>query len=376
MLHERTELPHLTHGSWRALYWKYRRKEELTLRPRVVAVYDYRARTDRELDVKRGEVLCLLAEDSATCWWLVQRTEQAAADLASQPAAKRADNEEADKEPKTENEEDEREEDQGQDGEGTAKKESEDDRCDVQPERREEREEGQAVEPAERTEDTEGDEEPIQASSVGEEELITNAATNEQGSLADERHDDADANELKGHKSATTVGWVPSGYLEHCPRRINPARALRSAAASAADDDAQNSRQPERNKKLPFMVRANFDYVGANAQELSFKKYDLMAVDLHPKEKYPVPFDSDGDDEDEDDGQAPSADGTDGKIGAKAGWWKASLTRRSTTGGTTTVSGWIPVNLVTEEVHWLALTLTRAAPSIVLISCGWVVFAR
>jgi hypothetical protein len=104
------------------------------------------------------------------------------------------------------------------------------------------------------------------------------------------------------------------------------------------------------------MVRAIYDFIAANTQELSFKKYDLMAIDLHPKDRYPVPFDEDDRISDHDEsGEAEGGEGNtmDASQRSNRGrWWKASLTRRSTTGGTTTLTGWIPVNLVTDEA-WL-----------------------
>lgn len=353
MLHERAELPHLTHGSWRELYWKYRRKEALTLHPRVVAVYDYRARTENEIDVKRGEVLRLLAKDHETCWWLVQRTSDKAEP--PQPPAAQQEREEREEEGK----EKEKEKELKEEEEGVAKTK--------ETTEGEEEEEGQgqletaAGEPGLDEEQDDNSEAQPSADDERVADVTTDEQQQEQQVEEEKRGDDGGGGgavvEPEGRKPAATIGWVPSGYLDYCPRKPSAARARRSEAAAA---DAQDARQlQERNKKVPFMVRAKFDYVGANAQELSFKKYDLMAIELHPREKYPIPFDaSEDDDGDDGDGNgeqaamaaAERADATRGQ------WWKASLTRRSTTGGTTTVSGWIPVNLVTEEVtHVIAL---------------------
>ncbi len=342
MLHERAELPHLTDGSWRELYWKYRRKEALTLHPRVVAVYDYRARTENEIDVKRGEVLRLLAKDHETCWWLVQRTSDKAEP--PQPPAAQQEREEREEEGK------EKEKELKEEEEGVAKTK--------ETTEGEEEEEGQGQGQLETAagelglDEEQDDNSGAQASA--DDERVADVTTDEQ--QQEEQHgeekggDDGRGGgavaELEGRKPAATIGWVPSGYLDYCPRKANAARALRSEAA-----DAHDARQlQERNKKVPFMVRAKFDYVGANAQELSFKKYDLMAIELHPREKYPIPFDA-SEDDDGDDGEQAAIAAAERADATRGQWWKASLTRRSTTGGTTTVSGWIPVNLVTEEAQ-------------------------
>lgn len=317
MLHERAQLPHLTHGSWRELYFKYRNKENLARNPRVLALYDYHPRTDRELAVHAGEVLILLGKDPAqnSCWWLVQRI-PAPSSLRSSTDGSFASGEAKRVEPSS------RSDDHSSASSTVSDETSEDEHRPI-------------------------DEKVLQTNSSQVDESDGNSLLDEEN--VDSCMHSTVPNETipKSEVMPKVTGWVPSGYLElyHPPRKgVN--RAIRSLASSGQGRAETEMEIRERNKKAPFMVRANYDYIAANEQELSFKKYDLMAVDLHAKGTYPS-FDLAS--------QEIIVTDTSNKAVLrrvkKGRWWKASLTRRSTTGGTTTLSGWIPADLVTEDVR-------------------------
>lgn len=292
MLHEREQLPQLTHSSWRELYWKYRRKEALTHHPLVVAIYDYRARSQREIDLRRGEILHLIAKDDESCWWFVQRKERTADGLERQQEPASNSNEQSGQEELKKPPEDLKQEDTGESqidvGRGNMEAEN------------------ISLDTAESTNELNGE-----SLSSGQTEVDGLSKEDQQ------RHQVVGSSDVRT-KEERKKGWVPSGYLDHCTRKV-----LFNAHNTA--------------NALPSMVRAKLDFVAANAKELSFKKYDLMSIDRQPKEQYPVV---------ESDKQDPC-----GTLHvSKAQWLKASLTRRNTSGGTVTLSGWIPANLVTEEV--------------------------
>ncbi len=147
--------------SWKQLFCKYKKKD-IKLRNRsMIVLYNYVARTDRDLGCVRGEILSLIAKDPAShgSWWLVERT-----------------------------------------------------------------------------------------------------STHERG-------------------------WVPSGYLEYAKRHV---RSNLTAEVEERDKADSSNNTNEKGKDRPFMVRAKFDYLAANDSELSFKKYDLMAV-TPTLERYPPP---------------------------------------------------------------------------------------